>query len=166
MSRPTAISLRQPRRGDPGVPRPPAARAARSARGYGTRSACRCCPSSTLFEPWSLRRLGHLYSAHVVERRRAARQLKNPAIVIRATPSMSRWPTRAIRPPTSADALTSTSVPDDTCFRSTVAAPRAKPGLPVASTLIRYDVGGNSSESVMVALNVPDTAPTPMVMSA
>src|SRR5436853_2449769 len=68
---------------------------------------------------------------------RDARQPKNLSIVIRATPSISRWPTRAMRPPTSAVAVTSTSVPDVAARNAICALPRANPGLPVASTMSR-----------------------------
>ena len=43
---------------------------------------------------------------HVPSCKRAARQAKNRFIVVRATPSMRRWPTRAMAPPTSAFAST------------------------------------------------------------
>src|ERR1051325_9390378 len=97
---------------------------------------------------------------------RAARQLKNLSMVIRATPSMSRWPTRAIKPPTSDVAVTSTSVPALVAFSLIVAEPLAKPGLPVASTLSRYEFGGCRTDSVTVDVKVPVTAATPIDISA
>ena len=63
--------------------------------------------------------------------RRAARQAKNRFIVVRATPSMRRWPTRAMAPPTSAVASTCTAVPLATGSRAIVAAPLTKPVRPV-----------------------------------
>src|SRR6266550_3131668 len=85
---------------------------------------------------------------------------------MRATPSISRCPTRAIRPPTSAWAVTVTAVPPSSGESTMAADPRAKPGLPVASTVKRYEVGGTLSRRTTMTAKAPDTAATPIARSA